>query len=110
MNIEQPDIINQYNIICSWGGADHMDQNISMYIWLTSTQRNGGGHFFDLLLMWPSIMLTKYRVQQLIKKYFFAYVLKNLGVHQVQGKNYKKFENLKHYKSTSAKDEKPFWF
>ena len=29
-------------------------------IWLTYIQGNGGGHFFNLLLTWSSIMLTKY--------------------------------------------------
>ena len=36
-----------------------MDQNISEFMNNLRTKKCGG-HFFDLLLMWPSIMLTKY--------------------------------------------------
>ena len=56
VKIEQPNIINQYNM--STEGDDCMDQNISAY--MINLQRNGAGHVFDLLLMWPSVMLTKY--------------------------------------------------
>ena len=47
------------NIICP---SEELITWIKLYlrIRLTYTQRNGGGHFSDLLLMWPSIMLTKY--------------------------------------------------
>ena len=55
-HLEQPNIINQYNM--STEGDDCMDQNISAY--MINLQRNGAGHVFDLLLMWPSVMLTKY--------------------------------------------------
>ena len=36
-----------------------MDQNISAYI-INLLTKNGGGPFFDLLLMCSSILLTKY--------------------------------------------------
>ena len=48
MNIEQSNVINQYNM--SMGGVHHMDQNISAHM-ITYAQRNGGDHFFELLLM-----------------------------------------------------------
>ena len=49
VNIEQPNVMNQYNM-----AMGRVDQRI----WLTYAHGNGGGHIFDLLLMWQSIMLT----------------------------------------------------
>ena len=51
VNIEQPNI-NQY----VHEEVDRMDQNIPAYMIKLCTDK----WFFDLLLMWPSIVLTKY--------------------------------------------------
>ena len=46
VNIEQPNIINQYNM--SKGGVDCMDQNILAYM-INLHAKNGGGYFLDML-------------------------------------------------------------
>ena len=58
VNIEQPNITNQYNV--PMGGVYRIDQTISVYIINLRTKKWWCSLFFDLLLMWPSLMLTKY--------------------------------------------------
>ena len=52
---------------------------IHQCIWLTWAQRNGGGSVFDLLLMWPSIILTKHQQSHLN---LGEYKLDTLGFHR----------------------------
>ena len=54
---EQSNFVNQYNV--STGEVDCMDQNISTYMINLHTQKWLRPLFY-LLLMWPSIVLTKY--------------------------------------------------